>query len=305
MHDLIIVGAGPAGITAAIYASRQRMKTLVLTKDVGGQAALSGDVGNYTGFQYISGPELAGKFEEHMRGSDLEVKDGVEVECVDVDGEHFAVKTRDGQYLSKAVIIASGRRPRLLNAKGEGEYKNRGVSYCATCDGPLFQGKDVVVVGGGNSALDATLQLLNIANRVYLVNNTDHIMGDQVMLEAVKSSPKVEIRDRTELREIFGDKFVRGVRLLTDKSKEETLPAEGVFVEIGSLPAKEPACKAKTNEYGEIVVNGRCETDIPGLFAAGDVTSVPEKQIIVACGQGCIASLSAFKYVSRKLFRVD
>ena len=305
MHDLIIVGAGPAGITAAIYAARMKLKTLVLTKNIGGQAAWSGGIGNYTGFQYITGLELAGKFEEHMRGFDLELREGVEVECVERDGEHFSVKTKDGQYTSKAVILASGRMPRQLNAKGEEGYKNHGVSYCATCDGPLFQGKDVVVVGGGNSALDAAVQLLNIANRIYLVNNTDHIIGDQLMIETLKSSPKVEIRNKTELREIFGDNFVRGVRLLTDKSKEETLPVEGVFVEIGSLPAKEPACKAKTNEYGEIVVNGRCETDIPGLFAAGDVTSVPEKQIIVACGQGCIASLSAFKYVSRKMFKVD
>ena len=298
-YDLIIVGAGPAGITAAVYAARKMLNVLVLSKDIGGQAAWSSEIQNYTGYQFISGPELVRKFDEHLRSFKVELKVGVEVTCIDSDGESFKVKTGSGVFESKAVIIATGRRPKLLRAVGEAEYKNRGVTYCATCDAPLFSGKDVVVVGGGNSALDAALQLLPIANRVYLMDISDHIIGDSVLIEKLKASGKVEMLLRTELVEIFGDRFVRGVKVLVNKKEERTIPVEGVFIEIGSSPAREPACKAKINEHGEIIVDDRCQTSIRGLFAAGDVTSIPEKQIIAAAGQGCIASLTAFKYLSK------
>jgi NADH-dependent peroxiredoxin subunit F len=198
------------------------------------------------------------------------------------------------------VIVAAGRSPKTLKAKGEAEFKNRGVTYCATCDGPLFAGKDVAVVGGGNSALDAAMQLMPIAARIYMIDIADHIIGDPVMLEKVKSSPKVEILSKTEVKEITGDKFVNAVKVVVRKSEERTIPVEGVFIEIGSMPSKDPACSVKLNEKGEMIVNERCETSVPGLFAAGDITSVPEKQIIVAAGQGCVACLSAFRYLSRK-----
>ena len=227
-----------------------------------------------------------------------------EVKCVGKDGDKFTVKTADAEYESRAIIIASGRRPRTLNVPGEREYRNRGVTYCATCDGPLFAGKDVAIVGGGNSALDAAMQMLPIAGKIYLIDNADHIIGDPVVLEKVKASPKVEILRKTEVREIFGERFVNGMRVYSKESMEErTIPVEGVFVEIGSLPAWNPECNIKLNEKGEVVVNERCETNVEGVFSAGDVTSVPEKQIIVAAGQGCIACLSAFKYLSKKRFR--
>lgn len=303
MYDVIIVGAGPAGVTAAIYAARKMMKTLVLTGNIGGQAALSPGVENYTGFQLISGLELSEKFNDHMGKFNIEIEKDTEVISIEKDVNYFNVKTADATYQSRTVISASGRRPRYLNAPGEMEYKNKGVTYCATCDAPLFEGKDVAVVGGGNAALDAALQLIPIANKIYLIDISDRIIGDAVMLEKVKSSPKVEIMLNVEVKEIFGDKFVKGLKLLVGKKEDKTLDVEGVFIEIGSMPVKEPTSQVKTNEHNEIIVNERCETNIPGLFAAGDVTNVPEKQIIVAAGQGCIACLSAFKYISRKKFK--
>ncbi|MFH1056014.1 MAG: FAD-dependent oxidoreductase [Candidatus Altiarchaeota archaeon] len=303
MYDLIIIGAGPAGITAAVYAARKRIKTLVLTKDVGGQPALSWGIENYTGYQFITGPDLVKKFDEHLKSANVESNAGVDVFKIDKEGDAFKVKTQDGEHLARAVIIATGRKPRLLRAPGEEKFKNKGVTYCATCDGPLFQEKDVAIIGGGNSALDATMQMIPIANKIYLIDIGDHIIGDPVMLEKARKSLNVEILTNTEVREIIGDKFVNGIRVLVGKEQERIIPVEGVFIEIGSLPAREPGCNVKLNERNEIIVNERCETSIPGLFAAGDVTNVPEKQIIVAAGQGCIACLTAFKYPSKKQFK--
>jgi NADH-dependent peroxiredoxin subunit F len=302
MYELIVIGAGPAGVTAAVYAARKRLNSLVLTKDVGGQAALSGDIENYTGYQFITGIDLAGKFAEHMQTVGMKVIEGCEVECVDKEGESFKVRTADGTYESRTVVIASGRRPRTLGVDGEQQFKNRGVTYCATCDAPLFQAKDVLVVGGGNSALDAALQLIPIAGRIYVVNMADELTGDPVMVEKVMESDKVEILSRHRVSRIYGGDFVEGVEVEAEAGGKKQLDVQGVFVEVGSLPVKEPACKARVNEQGEIVVNKRCETSIPGLFAAGDVTDVPEKQIIVAAGQGCVACLSAFKYLSTNIF---
>ncbi|MFH0863080.1 MAG: FAD-dependent oxidoreductase [Candidatus Altiarchaeota archaeon] len=302
MHDLIIVGAGPAGITAAVYAARKTTKTLVLSKDVGGQAAQSWDIENYTGYQFITGPELAKKLEEHLKNPNIESKIGKAHEVVSIvkAGDGFKVKTTEAEHDGRTVIVASGRKPRRLNAPGESEFKNRGVTYCATCDGPLFAGKDVAIIGGGNSALDAAMQMIPLARRIYMIDMADHIIGDTVILEKVRAAPNVQIMSRTKVREIVGSRFVQGIKVSEVGGDARTIPVEGVFIEIGSMPANEPGCDVSFNERGEIKVNERCETNVPGLFAAGDVTNVPEKQIIVAAGQGCIASLSAFRYISRQ-----
>ena len=163
MRDLIIIGAGPAGITAAIYAARKKINILVVTQDIGGQAAWSGSIENYTGYQFISGPELVAKFEEHLRNFDINLKEGEEVLEIKRKDSSIQVKSNKGEYEAKTAIIASGKRSKELKVPGEKEYKNKGLTYCATCDGPLFSSKDVAIIGGGNSALDATLQLINIA----------------------------------------------------------------------------------------------------------------------------------------------
>jgi alkyl hydroperoxide reductase subunit F len=298
MKDLIIIGAGPAGITAAIYAARKKLDFSVISKDIGGQAAWSGDIENYTGYQFITGPELAIKFKEHMEQFDFDLQEEVEVIKVEKDGDNFKVKTSKGESLSsRTVIIASGKRPRLLNVPGEAEFKNRGVTYCATCDGPLFANKDVAIIGGGNSGLDAALQMVRIASKVYLMDVVEKLTGDPVMQDKVKSSPKLEILLKTKVLEIFGDKFVKGIKVETEGRQRE-IKLEGVFVEIGLIPNSEIIDFVEKNKIGEIVVNDAAETSVPGVLAAGDVTTVPEKQIIIAAGDGSKASLSAFKYLS-------
>lgn len=298
MFDLIIIGAGPAGITASVYAARQKMKFLVITKDIGGQAALSGDVENYTGYQFISGPELAAKFEEHMRKFDFELKENEEVLSINMGDEGlFTVGTGKGEYETRSLIIASGKKSKELNVPGEKEFKNKGITYCATCDGPLFAGKDVAVIGGGNSALDAAMQLMKIARRVYIINIAAGIRGDAVVQGKVINSETVTVLNNAQVTAVFGDKMVSGIKVRQD-DKEETLSVQGVFVEIGLIPNTEFAKDLEKNTMGEIKVNCRNETNIPGIFAAGDVTDVPEKQIIIAAGEGAKAALSVFRYLA-------
>ncbi|MCM8793052.1 MAG: FAD-dependent oxidoreductase [Candidatus Omnitrophica bacterium] len=299
MYDLIIIGAGPAGITAAVYAARKRMSFLVITKDIGGQAAISGAVENYTGYQFISGPELTAKFEEHLRGFGIEVKENEEVREVRKIEDLVLVKTHKGIYQAKTAIIASGKKSRELNIPGEKEFKNRGLTYCATCDAPLFAGKEVAVIGGGNSALDAVLQLLKIAKRIYLINITSSLGGDPIMREKVEESKVVTILNNTQVTAILGDKMVTGIKIKRE-GKEEAIPLQGVFVEIGLTPNSEFAKDVEKNQFGEIKVNSYNETNIPGIFASGDVTDVPEKQIIIACGEGAKAALNVFRYLSTK-----
>jgi len=296
MYDLIIIGAGPAGITASVYAARKKMDFLVISKDIGGQTALSGDIENYTGYQFITGPELTVKFEEHMRKYGTGLKEGEEVTEIKKKGSVVSVKTDKGAYEAKTAIIASGKRSKELGVPGEKEFKNRGLTYCATCDGPLFSGKDVAVIGGGNSGLDATLQLVRIANHVYLINAASGLTGDAIMQEKIKKNDKVSILNNTQITAVLGDKFVKEVKT-KGEDKEKSLAVQGVFVEIGLIPNSEFTKGPDKNEQGEIKVNSCNETNIPGIFAAGDVTDVPEKQIIIAAGEGSKAVLSVFKYL--------
>jgi len=299
MFDLIIIGAGPAGITAGVYAARKKMNPLVITKDIGGQAAWSGDIENYTGYQFITGPDLALKFEEHMRKYNITLKENEEAVEIKKAGNVISVKTEKGSYEAKAVIIASGKKSREIGVPGEKEFKNRGLTYCATCDGPLFAGKAVAVIGGGNSALDAALQLIKIAKQIYLVNITPSLGGDEIMREKITQSKLVKILNNARVTAIIGNKFVTGLKIIRDK-KEETIDAQGVFVEIGLIPNSHFAGGIEINQSGEIKVNSRNETNVPGIFAAGDVTDVPEKQIIIAAGEGSKAALSAFRYLAQQ-----
>jgi len=301
MYDLIIIGAGPAGITASVYAARKRMDLLVITRDIGGQTAWSGDIENYTGYQFITGPELAAKFEEHMRKYNIAVKENEEATEVKKAGNIISVRTNKNEYQAKSVIIASGKKSRELGVPGEKEFKNRGLTYCATCDGPLFSAKDVAVIGGGNSALDAAIQLMKIAKQVYIINNTSALGGDAVMREKVEASNIVAVFNNCQVTEIIGDNFVTGIKIKRD-GKEEKISVQGIFVEIGLMPGSGFAIGVEKNQPGEIKVNSRNETSIPGIFAAGDVTDVAEKQIIIAAGEGAKASLEAFRYLVQHKF---
>jgi len=284
IYDLIIIGAGPAGITAAVYAARKKIDTLVVSKDIGGQAALSGDIQNYTGYQFISGPELAEKFEEHMRKFNFDIRENEGVTKLVAKQNNFLVKTDKNSYRAKTVIVASGKKSRELGVSGEKEFKNKGLVYCATCDAPLFSEDDVAVIGGGNSALDAALQLMKIANHVYIINIADHLTGDEIMQEKIKKSKKVSILNNSQVIEILGDNFVNAIRIEKDK-KEETLAVQGIFVEIGLIPNSDFAVDLNKTKIGEIKVNNKNETNIPGIFAAGE---------------GAKATLSVFHYLSSR-----
>ncbi len=297
VYDLIIIGAGPAGITAAVYAARKKMSFLVLSWDIGGQAAWSGDVENYTGYQFITGPELAAKFEEHMRQYGIEVRERESVLGLKKQDEGITVRTDKAEYTAKTVIVASGKRSRELGVPGEKEFKNKGLTYCATCDGPIFSGKDVAVIGGGNSALDAAMQMIKIAKKVYVINNTPKLGGEAVVREKIERSPVATVLNESVVKSVLGDKMVNAIKITT-KGREQTLAVQGVFVEIGLLPNSDFAAELNKNAAGEIIVNSRNETNIPGIFAAGDVTDVPEKQIIIAAGEGSKACLSAFRFLS-------
>jgi alkyl hydroperoxide reductase subunit F len=299
MYDLIVIGAGPAGITASIYAARKKMNLLVITKDIGGQTAWSGDIENYTGYQFIAGPELVTKFEEHMRKFGIKLKEDEEVIGVKKKDSIVYVKTNKGSYEAKTTIIASGKKSRELNVPGEREFKNKGLTYCATCDAPLFTGKDVAVIGGGNSALDAVLQLMKITRHTHIINITSALTGDAIMREKVEASENVTAMNNARVTAIVGDKMVTGIKI-ERQNKEELLSVQGVFVEIGLIPNSEFTNDIEKNQWGEIKVSNYNETNIPGVFAAGDVTNVPEKQIIIAAGEGSKAALSAFRYLAQK-----
>ncbi|MFH1877735.1 MAG: FAD-dependent oxidoreductase [Candidatus Omnitrophota bacterium] len=298
LYDIIIIGAGPAGITAAVYAARKQMKLLVLTGDIGGQTAWSGNIENYTGYQFISGMDLTMKFQEHMDKYGITVRENEEVTDIGKEDDIVVIKTGKGTYRAKTALISSGKRSMELGVPGEKEFRNRGVTYCATCDGPLFKGKDVAIAGGGNSALDAALQLIKIGNRIFIINIAPGLTGDPVMSRKVMESGKAEVLNNSRVTEITGDTLVRKIKVLKD-GEEREIPVEGVFVEIGLIPNSAFARGIDKNESGEIRVNSYNETNLPGIFAAGDVTDVPEKQIIIAAGEGAKASLVAFRYISR------
>ncbi len=298
MHDVLIIGAGPAGLSAGVYCARKMLDTLVVSANVGGQATWSWEVENYLGYQLITGVELVERFREHLDNFQVELREGRNVTALARKEEAFAVITdKDGELEARAVIVASGKIPRLLGVPGEEAYRGRGVAYCSTCDAPLFRGKKVAVVGGGNSALDASLQLGHIAESVYLVAAEEALGGDEIRRSQVLASRKVEVFTSTRVTAIRGETFVKAIDIVQDGA-EKALEVEGVFIEVGSIPSTGflPP-EVGLNELGEIVIDANNRTGVPGLFAAGDVTNVVEKQIIIAAGEGAKAALGAYAWL--------
>jgi NADH-dependent peroxiredoxin subunit F len=299
LYDVIIIGAGPAGLSAAIYTIRKLLKTLIISKDVGGQITWTSDVENYLGFSQVNAAELVAKFESHVKKFEVEKVIGVDVVAVDLVGRNKRIKTSDGKsYCGKTVIIASGGRHRPLNIPGERELTARGVSYCSTCDAPLFGGADVAVVGGGNSALGAVIDLINIARKIYLLSLTS-LTGDPVYRDKVVKSEKVEIFIEHQPTRVIGETMVEGLEFKSLTTGEiKTISVEGVFVEIGVQPNTSLFLDIlATNEKGEILIDTECRTGLAGVFACGDVTNVPFKQVVVAVGEGAKAALSAYSYL--------
>ena len=300
-HDLIIVGAGPAGMTAAVYAARQKANTLLLSKDVGGQVNWTLGIENYMGYQFIEGVELITKFEEQVRKFPIDIQIGQEIESLMHVREGFEITTKDGaKYVGRTAIICSGKRPKLLSVPGEERLRGRGVTYCEICDGPLFQGMDVVIIGGGNSALEAAIDLTKIASRIYIVSISP-LTGDHILIEKVRGADSITVMTEYQTLEVMGDESVSGVKVKDLKNgQERELKVGGVFVEIGLMPNSDFARGVVTlNEFGEILIDCACETGIPGLYAAGDVTNVPAKQIVVAAGEGAKAALQAHQFLQK------
>ncbi len=298
MYECIILGAGPAGITASIYAARKKMDFMVLTDNVGGQTLWSADVQNYTGYQMLTGPELTERFKEHLNNYDVTLKENDKARKVEKNGDIFEVHSHGGKvYQAKCVIIATGRTPRKLGIEGEDKYVGKGLAYCATCDAPLFADAEVAVIGGGNSALDAALQLVKIAKKINIVDKAEELIADPHMTDKAMKSGKVTVFNNSSVKEIRGEQFVEEMVIETPEGEKE-LPVEGIFVEIGSFPASNIIDGIKKWDNDEIYVDCSCRTSIPGIFAAGDVTTVCAKQIIVACGEGAKAALAAFNYIN-------
>ncbi len=301
MEDLIIVGAGPAGLSAGIYAVRHRLKTLVIEQALpGGLIAEAHLVENYPGFSSIKGMELAESFKAHAEKAGVEIKNFEEVVQIEKN-EIFKVKTGSSEYLVKAVIVATGERHAELNVPGEAGLKGKGVSYCATCDAPLFKNKRAVVVGNGRAAVMSALLLADMASEVKLIAKEKKIISEEVLKERLKNS-RVEVLLSTEVKEIFGKDVVEGIKVYDRERKQEyNINTDGVFVY--AFVWKKPNISFLKNlninldERGHIIVNEKQETNVKGLFAAGDVTSFPVKQAVVAAAQGCIAALSAYEHI--------
>lgn len=301
MYDVIIIGGGPAGMTAAIYASRKVLDQVFISPDVGGQTAWASEIENYLGYPYVTGFELAMKFEKHIKSFGINREDD-RVTALEMHDRVFLAKTEGGkEFKGRCVIVASGRSARNLGVPGEEEYKGRGVTYCATCDAPLYKGKDVAVVGGGNAGLDAAIQLSKIARKVYLIESEPVLTGNQMYQDNLNHAPNVKVLTHTEVTEVHGDRFLQSITVMDCGSCQRSeIPVGGVFVEIGSMPnCGFLPCEVKLNRHGEVMVDCRNHTNVDGLFAAGDVTDIPHKQIIIAAGEGSRAMLEADDYLIR------
>jgi alkyl hydroperoxide reductase subunit F len=302
-YDLLILGGGPAAMTAAVYAARKMMNLAIITKDFGGQVRETSEVENWLGFQSINAKDLADSFEEHVKSFDIPVRLGTAATEVKKEADTLKVWTADGTiFSSRTLILSTGKRHRPLNVPGEKDLVGRGVAYCATCDAPFFKGKKVVVAGGGNSAFTTAMDLLKVEAEVTLVNFIKGWQSDEALQQRVKQTGKVSLLDYHQVVRIEGKDRVTAVVVKNRESeREEKLDASGVFVEIGLLPNNESVRNlVELNEQGEVIVDCSCQTSVEGLFGAGDVTTVPHKQIVISAGEGAKAALSAYNYLINK-----
>jgi len=301
MYELIIIGGGPAGMAAAVYAARKLINTVLVSGDIGGQVNWTNGVENYLGYQFIEGDELIAKFQQQVNQFPIEQKIGLKVTAVTKIDGGFEVNNEKGEkFQGKVILLATGKRPRLLNVDGEKELTGRGVTYCSICDGPDFTGQKVAVIGGGNSAIEAAMDMVKAAEHVDMVSVTP-LTGDPIMIEKLMDAKNLTVYTEQQTEKILGQDQVEGIVMKDLKTGNRTqLEVTGVFVEIGLVPNSDMVRELiKLNPAGEVPVNSFCETAVPGFFAAGDVTDAPEKQIIIAAGEGAKAALQAHRYLRR------
>ena len=302
MYDVIIIGSGFAGYTAAIYSARYNLKTLVIGKELGGMIVESSEINNYPGFQKISGAELMNKLIEHAKGVGAEVV-ADEVLKAFKDKNVFKVETRQNKkYEAKTLILALGTKRRKLEVPGGLEFEGKGIHYCATCDAVFYKNKTVAVIGGSNSAAHAAQLLARFAKKVYIIYRGQSLRCEPAAHDKIKADKKTEILCGFNVKEVKGSQFVEKIMLDLPYKGRAELDVDGIFVELGGMPnsglAKELGLEL--NKQGEIIVNAACETNIKGVFAAGDVINTPMRQGIVAAGQGAVAAGSAYKHLTGK-----
>ncbi len=300
-YDLVIIGAGPAGLTAALYGGRGGLKTLVLERmSAGGHAAMTDAIENYPGFpEGISGAALAESMEKQTRKFGASFKTITEVNKIEHADGLFTVTAADETFTAKAVIVASGADPTKLGVPREDELIGKGVSYCAVCDGAFFKGAQVAVIGGGNSALEEAIYLTRYAKRVYLIHRRDRFRADKILTDRALSHPAIEVIMESVVEEIIGDRAVSAVKLKNvETSQTKTVPVEGIFIYAGYRPNTEYLKGiVDLDEVGCVVTDAEMATRVPGLFAAGDVRSKGLRQVITAAGDGATAAYSAEKYI--------
>ncbi len=299
-YDIIIIGGASAGLTAGIYSARQGMRTLIITKDIGGQALLTNEIQNYPGFNSIGGFELMSKFQEQaiLYGSEFLYD---EVKSIDKIKGGFQVKTTDRVLNAASVILAFGKTPRDLNVIGESEFAGKGVSYCAICDGPLYKGKDLAVIGHGDHAVQAVVYLAGLAKKLYLVTKSNKVIGDEDLVRSMEQFRNVEVITSTVPVQLKGTDVLTTAVLKNEVTGRETeLRVDGVFVEMGYIAKTDFINKlVSLNGSKEIIINSNGETSQEGIFACGDVTNIPYKQAVISAGQGAVAALSAYNYIQR------
>ncbi|QQO08852.1 thioredoxin-disulfide reductase [Breznakiella homolactica] len=298
MKDVVIIGGGPAGLTAAIYAARAGMKVLVLEKmSYGGQVSLTAEVENYPGFKSIPGMEFSGNLYEHALAQNAEVA-FEDVRQLKPRGEKKKIITAGKTYEAATIIAASGAARKKLECPGEAEYIGKGVSFCATCDAAFFRDKTVAIVGGGNTALGDALFLSNSSKKVYLIHRRNTFRAHLAVQRAVLKRKNIEILYNTTVESIAGGQFVEGCKIRTPQGTKD-LPVDGIFVAIGMKPETELLKGlVKLDRYGYVLTDERCATAIPGLYVAGDIRKKPLRQIVTAAADGAVAAVAASEYVT-------
>ncbi len=302
VYDVLIIGGGPAGMTAAVYCMRKGVDTAIIIKSIGGQVAETSSVENYLGYKYINGVELVDKFKEQVFQFSIGYEEGQGVSAV-TDGDIKSITLDDGRVLhSRALIIASGKSWKKLGIPGEQRLTGHGVAYCTICDAPLFAAKKVVVVGGGNSGVEAAIDLASVASEVVIIQLMDELTADKILTDKLNSFSNVSMIFSSRVTEIIGEDLVNEVTIQNaDTGSFSKLATDGIFIEIGLDPNSSFASGVvDMNSASEILVDSRCATNREGIFAAGDVTSVPFKQIIIAGGEGAKAALSACEYILKR-----
>lgn len=295
MYDVIIIGGGPAGLTAALYASRRGMKALVLSRDIGGQITRTNEIENYPGFDHIAGVDLGMSFYNQAKKFGAEIVFD-EVKKIEKNHKEFFVETIKNKFETKAIILAFGKKPRELEVPGEEKLKGRGVSYCATCDAPFFKDKKVAVVGGGNSALQAALLAGQVAKQAYLIHRGDQFRGEEVLVQKIEKAANIEIILNNEVLEIKGEEKVEEIDLKNGRK----IAVDGIIVEVGFVIDRSLVKDLlKLDKNNQVEIDNFQATSVPGIFAAGDLTTTPYKQVIIAAAEGAKAALSAYDYVQK------